>query len=479
MKQSFYIRFRALGNAWIRRFHHRAFAAGAALALILAAACAGGGPPPGPAADAPAPDTAKLPPAPAGPELKGKEMGREFVAVALREYRFVTDYAVTEPVRRIGGDIVRAAGDDPERYHFFVVENPQANAFAIPGGYIFVFDGLLTRLHDEEELAGVLAHEVGHVKLEHFFKDQKKIAAADLAAIAAILLGQVNEAVTAFSLAGSASVQLAFSREHEREADQAALGYLDRAGIDPHGLVAFFDTLARQQRLVVPSGQYPYLSTHPGLDERHLRVGRFIERSDKGVPPRRDGTAWARLQGVLAVDALARRPAPGGDFPQGVALLAASRFGEALPYLERAAAERPASAPVRTALGTALLRLGRRDEARTVAGALAEAAPGDAAAQFLAGEVARDAGDGAAAEAAYRRAIQADAQHPMSHFRLSELLDAAGKGAEARLELARYLRLTLQPGQAATLLEELKGGPDPAVAAAAGEVLRALLADGV
>ncbi len=119
---------------------------------------------------------------------KNKELGKRFVQAARREFTFVKDYEVVTLVNKVGRDILEANGIDPTTYHFLVVKKNQLNAFAIPGGYIFVFDGLLKKLVSIDALAGVLAHEIAHVKQDHFFKDSKKVGAINLATMAAVIL---------------------------------------------------------------------------------------------------------------------------------------------------------------------------------------------------------------------------------------------------------------------------------------------------
>ena len=193
-----------------------------------------------------------------------KAYGRAFMAEALQAYRFVLDPDVTGPVQRTGRRLVEAIGEDPGAFHFFVVDEPQPNAFAIPGGYIFVFTGLLTKLADEDELAGVLAHEIGHVTHNHFFQDRKQVLALNLATLAALLLSGGHPAALAFPLGASYNLQLAYSREHEADADAAAVGYLRKAGYDPAGLARFFQTLEIYERF--NASEVPaYFTTHPGV----------------------------------------------------------------------------------------------------------------------------------------------------------------------------------------------------------------------
>lgn len=446
-------------------------------AWLPVSGCAGGPPP-----RQEAPEEASVPAPPPGEHsesyLRGKEIGREFLAQALRQFQFHTDYDVAGTVSDIGRRLVTATGADPDTYHFFVVKNPQANAFAIPGGYIFVFDGLLARLSDETELAGVLGHEIGHVRHGHFFKDQKKLAAADLAVIAAILLGQGGEAVTAFSLAGAASLQLAYSRENEREADQTAVEILPKAGYDVRGLTEFFSVLEREERLVLPSSQFTYLSTHPGLDERLDRVSRLIALEGAPHPPPPPPGRWERLSAALAAEDLGRRPPTGGTLAEGLAYLNASRYADARPLLEKAVADAPDSADAHAALGECLLAMGEREAARGEARRALALEPGLVPALFLVGEVERLEGHEEAARAAFERTVAAAPDHPMAHFRLSQVLEAKGRVPEARYHLARYLRLTLKPVQAYATLKAIET-PDPDLKARVEREMAGLREEGI
>jgi predicted Zn-dependent protease len=448
-----------------------------AAAALLLSGCPHATPPPQP------PPNARRPPPPlvehSAEYLKGKEIGRQFVAAALREYRFDTDWEVAGAVSQVGRRLVAGIGADPDTYHFFVVRNPQANAFAIPGGYIFVFDGLLTRLQSEEELAGVLAHEIGHVRRGHFFKNQKQLVAADLAVLAAILLGQGGGAVTAFSLAGAASLQLSYSRENEREADQSALATLPAAGYDPGGLARFFGVLYREEHLLLPENQFPYLATHPGLDERYRWAQRTVEQSGVAPLAPRPPELWDRLAGTLAADDIARRPPTGGPYREGLAYLKASRFQEARPLLEQATKEGRDGADAWAALGECRLAMGEPDGAREAAEKAMAVDPGDPLGHLLAGEIAWRARNKKAALVALRQAVLLAPDHPMAHFRLSEVLDATGRTDEARYHLARFLRLTLHPAEAYATLRAIPATADPDLNALVDRELRGLQAEGI
>lgn len=185
-----------------------------------------------------------------------------------------TEGEALRAVREIGA---RLTVGSRYRYDFHVVENPQINAFAMPGGIVVVHTGLIAATRRPEELAGVLAHEVQHVELRHSLKGMVK--QLGLSALWALATGDIGG-----GLAGQAAQQmlgLSFSREAEREADEHGLDALIRAGIDPTGMPAFFGTLA-DKSLAPPA----ILSTHPDSAERQQRLAELLRtRAPAAVPP--------------------------------------------------------------------------------------------------------------------------------------------------------------------------------------------------
>jgi len=193
---------------------------------------------------------------------KEVEIGRGIAATIAGRYPVSTDPALMRYVNLVG---LTVASVDPRgdiTYHFAVLETPDVNAFAAPGGYIFVTRGALGLMHTEAELAGVLAHEVGHVNRKHVINQIRKSdfmrEVRDQVDIQGALL---DRAVGA----GTNAIFMGYSRGDELEADSIGLEYASAAGYDPAGLATFIGQLNQH------AGEGPvaeFFATHPKPDER-------------------------------------------------------------------------------------------------------------------------------------------------------------------------------------------------------------------
>jgi predicted Zn-dependent protease len=214
-----------------------------------------------------------------------RELGERFAFEARREFRFVRDDVVNDYVERIGQRIVAAAGPQPFAYEFAVIDDAEINAFAGPGGQIYVHTGTILGARNVSELAAVIAHEVGHVVERHIAENYNKQRAASIGRQAAVLGGGLlygGAGATAASLAtgvGSAAVLNSFGREAEREADDFAVAVLPRAGYDPRGLPSFFETMIAQGGPTPPS----FLSSHPAAGDRLAATRAAIDAA--ALPP--------------------------------------------------------------------------------------------------------------------------------------------------------------------------------------------------
>ena len=220
-----------------------------------------------------------------------RKMGEEMNREVRRELRLLHDRVVRDYVTAIGRDILRTAGPQPLEYRFGVVIDDAINAFALPGGYIYVHTGLLLRVNDVNELAGVIGHEIGHVIRRHVARNYAKQRAGALSHKALVLgawiYGGGNAAQIADLAGGLAGIVVlnSFGREAEREADDFAVHWLPRAGYDPEGVPTFFETLQRSKEGVGPP---EFLSSHPSSANR-------IEATREAVAAQ-DTSSFGRLR---------------------------------------------------------------------------------------------------------------------------------------------------------------------------------------
>lgn len=214
-----------------------------------------------------------------------QDLSRRFETEVARSYRFVRDDVVVDYVDRIGQRIVAAAGPQPFAYEFAVIDDPEINAFAGPAGHVYVHTGTILGARNVAELAGVIAHEVGHVAERHIAENYGKQKAASIGRTAVVLGGGLvagSAGASAASLAsglGLATVLNSFGREAEREADDFAVRVLPLAGYDPRGLPSFFETMIAQGGPSTPT----FLSSHPAPGDRLAATRAAIEAAS--LPP--------------------------------------------------------------------------------------------------------------------------------------------------------------------------------------------------
>jgi signal transduction histidine kinase len=196
-----------------------------------------------------------------------RELGREFYLEARSQLPLSDDPALSDWLNGLGGRLVEALGPQEFDYHFFPVESGMLNAFAVPGGYVFVFTGLIARASTEDEVAGVLGHEIGHVNAHHVTRLQSAGAMWSVASLLGMLLAAVNPVLAAGAMAAAQTAQLKYSRDFEQEADYLGLATTTKAGYDPKALTAFFKQLLIEQR-VNPTGVPAYMLSHPVTEDR-------------------------------------------------------------------------------------------------------------------------------------------------------------------------------------------------------------------
>ncbi len=224
-----------------------------------------------------------------------EDMSRQMLAMIHKYFEIVDDPAVVTYVNEIGNRILSALPQQPFKYHFYVIKEDVYNAFATPAGHIFVYTGLLDAMVEEEELAGILGHEIAHVYCRHIsqkIERSKKIGVATLAGIAAGILlgvggaGEAASAVTMGSVAAGQSAELSYSRENEMQADQFGLKFITEAGYSAGGLLKILKKI--RSKTWFGSDQIPkYLMTHPAVEDRIAFIGSWLDtynRTSKPIP---------------------------------------------------------------------------------------------------------------------------------------------------------------------------------------------------
>ncbi len=202
--------------------------------------------------------------------IQERRIGEDIMREVRADPLYSDDPEVTDYLATLGNRLVAASPDAGRGFVFFLMSDPQVNAFAFPGGFIGVNSGLLLTAQSESEVAGVMSHEIGHVVQRHFARmlsAQKEIQLTSLAGLAvAILAARANSQVAQAALVGSqaSTIQsvLNFTRANEQEADRIGFQILEKSGFDPDGAAAFFQRLLRATRFY-ESAAPSYLRTHP------------------------------------------------------------------------------------------------------------------------------------------------------------------------------------------------------------------------
>lgn len=238
------------------------------------------------------------------------QIGRMIMRDIRASGQVVEDPLITEYINEIGSRIAAQSNDGDHSFTFFVIKDPRINAFALPGGYIGIHTGLIEATRNEDELAGVIAHEVAHVTQRHIARavhansrQSLLTTALMLGAIIVAAAGGDSDIVSgamAVAQGTAAQQQINFTRTNEYEADRVGIASLADAGFDPYGMASFFDVMSRQQ-MVSPDLRAPeFMRTHPvttaRIAEARNRAREYpLVRSDDST-----GYGLARVRMIVA-----------------------------------------------------------------------------------------------------------------------------------------------------------------------------------
>lgn len=213
-------------------------------------------------------------------------MGQEFLVQIQGRFHLLDDNFANQYINELGHYLIRPLETKHFPFQFYIIETNMLNAFAAPGGHIFIFSGLIEALDNIDELAAIICHEIGHVAARHLsqrIEQNKMIGLATLAGVLAGILigGSASGPLITGSLAAAQQAQLSYSRTDERQADQLGFKYMKAAGYNPAGMIGALDKLAKGQWL--GSNKIPaYLLTHPTGPERMSNLESLMSGYEPG-----------------------------------------------------------------------------------------------------------------------------------------------------------------------------------------------------
>ncbi len=203
------------------------------------------------------------------------EIGKQAAAEVEQEMGFVDDPKLQAYVAQLGAKLAPFSPRQDVKYEFHAVDMEETNAFALPGGYVYVSRGLLALANSEDELAGVIGHEIGHIAARHSAQRQTRAQVAGIgtaiAAIGAAVLGggPLAQSVAQIAQVGAAGWIASYSRDQERQSDEIGQKLAGQAGYDPAAIGTFLGALGREVELKSGRERQPsFLDSHPSSEER-------------------------------------------------------------------------------------------------------------------------------------------------------------------------------------------------------------------
>ena len=379
------------------------------------------------------------------------QIGRSIMRSIRLSGQVVEDPQINEYINEIGHRIAAQTNEGDHEFTFFVVNDPRINAFALPGGYIGVHTGLIDATRNENELAGVLAHEIAHVTQRHIARaihaNSRQSILSTALMLGALILGAAGgsgdavQAGMAVAQGTAAQQQINFTRSNEYEADRIGIGALAEAGFEPHGMVSFFEVMSRLE-VGAPDERLPeFLRSHPvstariaeararareyprvlstdttnyGIAQSRLRVAAFdtaeqaveyyerrdnaqqsdVERYGRAVAYQRAGL---HLEAKLIFDELTRKDQKVIAYHIGLgqAQLALENYAAGEQVFDNAVKLFPRNVPLIIGYGELLLQLGKADQAHKILLDLMNNVPPTPEQVRLIARAASDAGDDA------------------------------------------------------------------------------------
>lgn len=205
------------------------------------------------------------------------ELGRRYAAQVNAQMPLVHDPVTTSYVQQLGLSIARRTDRADLDWRFSIIDSREVNAFALPGGYVYVNRGLIERAERLDELAGALGHEIGHVVRRHSVRQMEQQTKTGVAVELGCRLTDLcnSDVARAAIQVGGAALFARYSRQDEAEADSEAVGFMIDAGFDPRGIPALFERLLEERRQA-PMRIEAFFASHPLEEDRIVATEREI-----------------------------------------------------------------------------------------------------------------------------------------------------------------------------------------------------------
>jgi beta-barrel assembly-enhancing protease len=398
-------------------------------------------------------------------------ISREFRREARKYFKFVNDPEVERYVDGVGRRIVTALGPQSFEYRYFVINQPVLNAFAVPGGSIYVFSGLLDHAQSTDQLAAVMAHETTHVAKRHMARMSGMDPIALLGLLGAMLAARSGsggaQAAAVLSQGIAATRQIAYTRQLEMEADTLGLKFMTEAGYDPRAMVSFQKIMLKEQTLN-PIDVPPYLLDHPLSQERVANAELLIRTTKLNDPvpaaadPLKKIQTLIRLENHEADKVIAEQKALVGESPNngepyqllGIALFSKGMWQEARRNLEQALALNAKSPGIHRDLGRVYTQLNDYSSAHAAFDRALALEPQDALAYLYLGDLFEKQGDLGSAAGAYLNASNIAPLWDKPPYRLSVVYGKLNRLGDAYYYHGRSLLLQDDDQRAAADFEK-------------------------
>ena len=316
-----------------------------------------------------------------------QKLGEQFLNNVRRHFDLIDDDFANEYINDLGHYLIKPLETKHFPFRFYIVKDNDLNAFAGPGGHIFIFSGLIEVMDEVDELAAVICHEIGHISGRHIsqrIEQNKKIGIATLAGIlaGALIGGKAAGAITTGAVAAGIQKQLSYSRNDERHADQLGFKYTVKAGFNPSSMITTLKKLHQGQYSGADSIP-PYLLTHPGGPERMSNIDIMLTNHNRKPETRqtkRFRELFPFLKTILGAKYLDPHDAerlfnrelekdpdsPMAYFGLGIVWKERSEYPRSISHFQKALISLPDSLPILRNLGEAYQLVGQDAKAIVV-----------------------------------------------------------------------------------------------------------------